>query len=550
MFTILIVDNNPTNRQFLVTLLGYSGHRLLEAADGAEALEVTRAERPDLIISDVLMPAMDGFEFVRCLRADPACARTPVIFYTATYHEREARALAQACGVQHILTKPIEPADVLSIVDATLGLSSPPVPSPPTPPEEFDREHLRLVMDKLSEKVDELETANLRLTGLVAQLQQEMNERMRAEEELRSREKQLSEAQRLAHVGSWEWDVRSNRVSWSEELYRIYGLSPQEFQATYEAYLERVHPDDRELARKVIETAYRDLKPFTLEERIVRPDGTVRVLQSQGEVIADENGQPTKMIGVCQDITERKQLEQRIAERTAQLEDANRDLEAFSYSVSHDLHAPLRAINGFSRILQKDYEPHLPPDARRYLRMIRDNTQRMGKLIDDLLAFARLGRQPLRKETVSPASLVRHALFDLRAEREGRRVEISIRDLPDCQADPALLHQVFSNLLSNALKFTRKRQVAVIEIGCREEGGERVYFVKDNGVGFDMRHADRLFEVFQRLHRAEDYEGTGVGLALVQRIIHRHGGRVWAEAEADRGATFSFTLENRLTPVR
>ncbi len=549
MFTILIVDNNATNRQFLVTLLGYSGHRLLEAADGAEALEVARAEHPDLIISDVLMPAMDGFEFVRCLRADPTCAQTPVIFYTATYHEREARALAQACGVQHILTKPIEPADVLSIVDATLGLSSPPVPSPPAPPEEFDREHLRLVMDKLSEKVDELETANLRLTGLVAQLQREMNERMRAEEELRNREKQLSEAQRLVHLGSWEWDVQTNRVNWSEELYRIYGLSPQGFRATYDAYLERVHPDDRELARKAIETAYRDLKPFTLEERIVRPDGTIRVLHSQGEVVADENGQPLKMIGVCQDVTERKQLEQRIAERTAQLEDANRDLEAFSYSVSHDLHAPLRAINGFSRILQKDYGPHLSPDARRYLSMIRDNTQRMGKLIDDLLAFSRLGRQPLRKETVSPAGLVRHALIDLRPEREGRRVEISVRDLPACQADPALLHQVFVNLLSNALKFTRKREVAVIEIGCREEGGERIYFVKDNGVGFDMRYADRLFEVFQRLHRAEDYEGTGVGLALVQRIIHRHGGRVWAEAEVDRGATFFFTFGNRLTSV-
>ena len=549
MVTILIVDNNPTNRQFLVTLLGYSGHRLLEAADGAEALEVARAERPDLIISDVLMPAMDGFEFVRCLRADPACAQTPVIFYTATYHEREARALAQACGVQHILTKPIEPQDVLSIVDATLGLSSPPVPFPPTPPEEFDREHLRLIMNKLSEKVDELEAANLRLTALVAQLQREASERIRAEEELRNREKQLSEAQRLVHLGSWEWDVPTNRVNWSEELYRIYGLSPQEFRATYDTYLERVHPGDRELVRKVIETAYRDLKPFTLEERIVRPDGTIRVLHSQGEVVADENGQPTKMIGVCQDVTERKQLEQRIVERTAQLEDANRDLEAFSYSVSHDLHAPLRAINGFSRILQKDYEPHLPSDARRYLGMIRDNTQRMGKLIDDLLAFSRLGRQPLRKETVSPANLVRHALIDLRAEREGRRVEISIGVLPACQADSALLHQVFANLLSNALKFTRKREVAVIEIGCREEEGERVYFVKDNGVGFDMRYADRLFEVFQRLHRAEDYEGTGVGLALVQRIIHRHGGRVWAEAEADRGAAFFFTLENRLTSV-
>jgi len=236
------------------------------------------------------------------------------------------------------------------------------------------------------------------------------------------------------------------------------------------------------------------------------------------------------------------QLNKDLREYARQLEAANKELETFSYSVSHDLRAPLRAIDGFTRILLEDYAAQLPPEAQRYLRLVCDSTQHMSQLIDDLLAFSRLGRLPLNKQPVAPTDIVHLALEDLRSEREGRQVEIRIGDLPACQADPLLLRQVFVNLLDNALKFTRGREVAVIEVGCREEEGEPVYFVQDNGVGFDMQYADKLFGVFQRLHRAEEYEGTGVGLAVVQHIIHRHGGRVWAEAEVDKGATFYFTL--------
>jgi GAF domain-containing protein len=237
-----------------------------------------------------------------------------------------------------------------------------------------------------------------------------------------------------------------------------------------------------------------------------------------------------------------KELEQRVRQRTAELEAANKELEAFSYTVSHDLRAPLRAINGFSRILLEEHAPYLSDEARRYLHIVHDSAQEMGQLIDDLLIFSRLGRQPLTKQRVVPADLVRQVLEELRSERAGRRIDLVIGELPACRADPVLLKQVFVNLLANALKFTRRREVASIEIGCRQADGEQVYFVKDNGVGFDMQYAAKLFGVFQRLHRAEDYEGTGVGLAIVQRIIHRHGGRVWAEATVDRGAMFAFTL--------
>ncbi len=236
-------------------------------------------------------------------------------------------------------------------------------------------------------------------------------------------------------------------------------------------------------------------------------------------------------------------LEQRVHQRTAELEAANRELDSFSYSVSHDLRAPLRAINGFSRILLEEHASKLAPESQRYLRVVHDNAQQMGCLIDDLLTFSRLGRQPVKKQSVAPAELVHEVLKDLCSEQDGRRIEIAIGDLPVCQGDPALLKLVFVNLLSNAFKFTRRREVAAIEIGCREEGGERIYYVRDNGVAFDEQYADKLFGIFQRLHRAEDYEGTGVGLATVQRVIQGHGGRVWAEAEVDKGATFYFTLE-------
>jgi signal transduction histidine kinase len=234
-------------------------------------------------------------------------------------------------------------------------------------------------------------------------------------------------------------------------------------------------------------------------------------------------------------------LELRVAERTAELESANKELEAFSYSVSHDLRAPLRAVDGFSQAMLEDYGSELPSEGRHYLKNIREGAQRMGMLIDDLLTFSRLSRAPLNQQPVDTTKLVHEVIEDLDAERKGRKIEIQVSELPHCQGDPALLKQVWINLVSNAIKYTRRRDPAVIEIGCHTNP-ESVYFVRDNGAGFDMRYVHKLFGVFQRLHRADQFEGTGVGLAIVQRIVHRHGGRVWAEAALDRGATFYFTL--------
>jgi signal transduction histidine kinase len=236
-----------------------------------------------------------------------------------------------------------------------------------------------------------------------------------------------------------------------------------------------------------------------------------------------------------------------LEQTTAQLSIANRELEAFSYSVSHDLRAPLRAVNGFTQILLEDYSAQFPAEAKRYLQLTCENARQMGQLIDDLLSFSRLSRQPLRRQEVSMAELVRQVIQKLQPDQPQRQMELLVDDLPVCLVDPVLINQVLLNLLSNALKYTRNREMARVEIGCQKQNGNQVFFVKDNGVGFDMRYSDKLFGVFQRLHRVEEYEGTGVGLAIVQRIIQRHGGTIWAEAAVDQGATFYFTLGGTTT---
>ena len=227
---------------------------------------------------------------------------------------------------------------------------------------------------------------------------------------------------------------------------------------------------------------------------------------------------------------------------TVELEGAYHELEAFSFSVSHDLRTPLQVITCFSQILLEEHAAKISAEGQGFLRMVHDSAQEMGRLIAELVNLFRLSRQPLAKGAVRLASLVPEVLDEFSPERKRRKVEVRIGFLPDCVGDPALLKQVFMNLLSNAFKFTRDQEQTLIELGCREQMGEPVYFVRDNGVGFDMQYASKLFGVFQRLHPSSEFEGMGIGLSVVHRIIQRHGGRIWAEAEVDKGAVFFFTL--------
>jgi PAS domain S-box-containing protein len=236
------------------------------------------------------------------------------------------------------------------------------------------------------------------------------------------------------------------------------------------------------------------------------------------------------------------QLERRVLQRTVELEASNRELESFTYTVSHDLRAPVRGLHGFSQILLNDFAEDLPEQARSYLKRIEDNARLMGELIDDLLAFSHLGRQQVKKTPVNPAALANQAFAEVAEQENKARIQLSIWEIPEVQADAVLLKQVFINLFSNAIKFSRQRELAVIEVGGMQTDKGMAIFVRDNGAGFDMQHAGKLFGVFQRLHPYDQFEGTGVGLAIVRRIIERHGGVIWAEGELDKGATFYFTL--------
>ena len=283
-------------------------------------------------------------------------------------------------------------------------------------------------------------------------------------------------------------------------------------------------------------------------------DGSFFWLDSTIVPFVGVDGKPWQYVAIRADVTERKRAEERLLRRTAELETANKELEAFSYSVSHDLRAPLRHISGFSKLLDEEFGPTLDPGARHYLDRIQAGTQKMGLLVDELLNLARVGRQALNRQPARLNAIVAEVIAILQPEREGRSVEWVIADLPVVECDPVLVKQVFQNLLANALKFTRPRvggaqagtpapsPRAVIEVGHKEDEGQLVFMVRDNGIGFDMKYVDKLFGVFQRLHRAEDFEGTGIGLATVQRIVQKHGGRVWADAEVGKGATFYFTL--------
>ena len=375
------------------------------------------------------------------------------------------------------------------------------------------------------------------------QLQRELDARKQAEELLRASEERFHLM--VKHVKDYAifmLDAEGHVATWNAGAERIKGYRADEIIGRHFSCFYT--PDDVQAGKPEQLLKEAETKGRCEEEGWrVRKDGAQFWANVVFTALRDQHGTLLGFTKVTRDITERKRAEQEIQQNSVALEAANKELDAFSYSVAHDLRAPLRAIDGFSRILLEEHAPTLAPEAQHHLNVVRRNSQRMGLLIDDLLAFSRLSRQPLNRQPVRPADLARQCVDELRAEQQGRRVEIAIGNLPACQADPVLLKQVWINLLANALKYTRKQEVAVIEVGSREQASACVYFVKDNGVGFDMQYADKLFGVFQRLHRPEDYEGTGVGLAIVQRIIHRHGGRVWAEAAVNQGATFYFTFE-------
>ncbi|HRZ86745.1 MAG TPA: PAS domain S-box protein [bacterium] len=380
----------------------------------------------------------------------------------------------------------------------------------------------------------------------------DITERKRAEDELRETRDYLENLFNYANAPIIVWDPALRITRFNRAFERLTGLAASEVIGEQIGLL--FPPGRRDESLQLIRETTGGERWETVEIPIQRTDGTVRtVLWNSATLFGEDGATVTATIAQGQDITERKraedelralndQLEERVEQRTAQLEAANRELEAFSYSVSHDLRAPLRAIEGFAKILLEDYAAPLDEEGRRVLGVVCANTRNMGQLIDDLLAFSRIGRQELVQSEIDMAGLARVVADDLRAGNPGFRGEVSVGGLPLASGDISAVRQVLANLIGNAMKFARRAAPPRIEVGAREEGGENVYYVKDNGAGFDMKYVGKLFTIFQRLHGTSEFEGTGVGLAIVKRIVARHGGRVWAEGKVGEGATFYFTL--------
>ncbi len=384
-------------------------------------------------------------------------------------------------------------------------------------------------------------------------LVRDRTEKLEAEENIRKEKERLEEAEKFAGMGSWESYLITGSGWWSPNLYNIFHLDPADGFPTVESYINAVHPDDRHLIRGVFEKISKGELPEANEYRTNPEYGDMRCLSPTVNIHRDKNGNPVRYFGSILDVTQRKKseealealnkkLEERVKERTSELESANRELEAFSYTVSHDLRSPLRKINNYSLFLISDHAEALNDEGKWFLEKIRKDAASMDRLITDLLNLSHLSKTEIVLEEVKMTMMVKSVYNEVATEEEKEAFEFLLEPLPSVSCDPALIKQVWQNLIGNALKYSSKSATKRIMIFAKEEVNEVVYCIKDYGAGFDVKYKAKLFTAFQRLHTAEEFPGTGVGLAIVDRIINLHGGKVRAESGDGNGATFCFSL--------
>jgi PAS domain S-box-containing protein len=397
---------------------------------------------------------------------------------------------------------------------------------------------LDLLINGVNELLAQSQALDEGLEAARSELERHVQERTA---ELQRERTKFNEAQQIAHVGSWEWDLGPNRITWSEELHRIFGLEPGGTPLTYEAYLERIHPSERAGVRAAIDHALKDQRPFTREERIVRPDGEIRELFVWGKVVADDEGRPSRMLGVAQDITDVRRAERELAARARDLERSNADLEQFAYVASHDLQEPLRMVASYVQLLSRRYRGKLDKDADEFIAFAVDGATRMQNLIRDLLTYSRVTRLAGPMEIVDTGQALLASLVNLKVAVEESGAHIAYDSLPPVRGDATALIALFQNLVGNAVKF-RAGRTPEVRIDAARRADEWIFSVKDNGIGFDPQYAERVFVIFQRLNTRDKYEGTGIGLAICKKIVERHGGRIWVETKPGEGSTFFFSI--------
>lgn len=377
--------------------------------------------------------------------------------------------------------------------------------------------------------------------------------RKKIEETITNKTALLEEAQQLAHIGSWEWDIRANKIEWSDELFRIFGLRPQEFEASYENYLTYIHPEDKEHVNSTVQEAIRTHHPFQFFHRIIRKDGAVRTISSTGKVIVDSDDNPVRLAGTAQDVTKQKKYELQLKEKNEQLERMNKELQSFAYISSHDLQEPLRKIQTFtSRILEKE---QLSESGKDYFGRMQDAAARMQQLIEDLLSYSRAGADERKFEIVDLSAMLEEVKADYRELIEEKNALIESPELCDVKVIPFQFRQLLYNLIGNSLKFSNPevkphivitskiiRTNAETDLPLQPDSEYCHLSFSDNGIGFNEEYNEKIFEVFQRLHGREEYSGTGIGLSIVKKIVENHNGFIAAHGIQGVGATFDVYL--------
>ena len=394
------------------------------------------------------------------------------------------------------------------------------------------------------------------------QLEAEIEQRKNAEHQLQLNNKMLTEAQDIAKLGHWQWDVVNNKVTWSDSTLKIFGMPADKKEMSYEEYLQRLHPEERGMIKDNIEKALVDKDYPSFYHRIILPDGQVRILLGKGEVISDETGKAVRMVGTVQDITDQRNFQQELLLKTQKLEASNVELQKFAFIASHDLREPLRKIIAFGSMLEREYKDTLGDKGNMYLLKMTNASLRMQKLIDDILDFSKLTVNPQAFERVKLNEVVNHVLSDMEVAITGSNANIHVSPLPEIEGNPSQLGQLFQNLIGNAIKFSKPGESPDIRIHYKYVSAAGLpqdflksnqfhlsmnkrfcqIFVEDHGIGFDEAYLDKIFLIFQRLHDRAEFEGTGVGLAVCKKVVDLHSGFITAYSKLGEGATFVIIL--------